>query len=577
MSSSLEVIDLSYNQIKGKLPLSLNRVMLRYLNLSSNQFEGPLPALLQTPTVLDLSNNFFTGPIPNSTLSSLEYLLLSNNSFDGNVPVSLCESTSLLVLDISNNKLSGEIPPCLGMLQDQLFVLDTMNNNLSGQIPASLGKQTDLSILNLRNNSFLRSNAFLGSIPSEIVRLGYLRILDLSHNNLSGTIPQSIGKLSSTASEKGIPEDYIRYLEDESDEGLMGSLYFVVKGVTRDYAKLLYLFESIDLSCNDLYGEIPDEIRDLRALQNLNFSMNHLTGHIPDQIGKMHALESLDVAMNNLSGTIPQRKIPSGYQLQTLDDPSIYIGNPYLCGPPTTQSCSSNETTHVVGKKSHGRFERLGLYVSVVLGFIIGFWIFCGVLLLSRSLRISYFSAIDRTYDRLYVAVALTLIRFRRRFGEVLNILSTKGIQAFVASGCFETERNALLAFKADLIDPRNRLASWKSQNCCTWKGVVCSNTSGHILKLNLRLMMHGGGFGCHIEVESSWRPQLSLERRQLRAGDLLERVCVVLNFAENKHKKQQRKRSDEPQFGIELGFVKRTTCDRDVNWDTIRKSKYLA
>ncbi|XP_020081928.1 LRR receptor-like serine/threonine-protein kinase ERL2 [Ananas comosus] len=481
MSSSLEVIDLSYNQIKGKLPLSLNRVMLRYLNLSSNQFEGPLPALPQTPTVLDLSNNFFTGPIPNSTLSSLEYLLLSNNSFDGNVPVSLCESTSLLVLDISNNKLSGEIPPCLGMSQDQLLILDTMNNNLSGQIPASLGKQTGLSILNLRNNSLsgeipsslqhcaeliildlgynnfsgtipewigqslsvlmvlsLRSNAFFGSIPSEIVRLGYLRILDLSHNNLSGTIPRSIGKFSSTASEKGIPEDYIRYLEDESDEGLMGSLYFVVKGETRDYAKLLYLFESIDLSCNDLYGEIPDEIGDLQALQNLNFSMNHLTGHIPDQIGKMHALESLDVAMNSLSGTIPQSlatlnylshlnvsynnlsgKIPSGYQLQTLDDPSIYIGNPYLCGPPTTQSCSSNETTHVVGKKSHGRFERLGLYISVVLGFIIGFWIFCGVLLLSRSLRISYFSAIDRTYDRLYVAVALTLIRLRRIFGEV--------------------------------------------------------------------------------------------------------------------------------------------------------------
>ncbi|OAY69245.1 DNA-damage-repair/toleration protein [Ananas comosus] len=365
---------------------------------------------------------------------------------------SLYANQLITILDISNNKLSGEISPCLGMSQDQLLILDTMNNNLSGQIPASLGKQTGLSILNLRNNSLsgeipsslqhcveliildLGYNNFSGTIPEWIGQsLSVLMVLslrsnaffDLSHNNLSGTIPRSIGKFSSTASEKGIPEDYIRYLEDESDEGLMGSLYFV----TRDYAKLLYLFESIDLSCNDLYGEIPDEIGDLQALQNLSFSMNHLTGHIPDQIGKMHALESLDVAMNSLSGTIPQSlatlnylshlnvsynnlsgKIPSGYQLQTLDDPSIYIGNPYLCGPPTTQSCSSNETTHVVGKKSHGRFERLGLYISVI---------FCGVLLLSRSLRISYFSVIDRTYDRLYVAVALTLIRLRRRFGEV--------------------------------------------------------------------------------------------------------------------------------------------------------------
>lgn len=110
MSSSLEVIDLSYNQIKGKLPISLDHVILQYLNLSSNQFEGPLPALPQTLAVLDLSNNFLTGPIPNSTLSSLQYLLLSNDSFDGNVPLSLCESTSLIVLDISNNKLSREIP-----------------------------------------------------------------------------------------------------------------------------------------------------------------------------------------------------------------------------------------------------------------------------------------------------------------------------------------------------------------------------------------------------------------------------------------------------------------------------------
>ncbi|XP_020081931.1 LRR receptor-like serine/threonine-protein kinase GSO1 [Ananas comosus] len=479
MSSSLEVIDLSYNQIKGKLPLSLNRVMLRYLNLSSNQFEGPLPALPQTPTVLDLSNNFFTGPIPNSTLSSLEYLLLSNNSFDGNVPVSLCESTSLIVLDISNNKLSGEIPPCLGMLQDQLFVLDTMNNNLSGQIPASLGKQTDLSILNLRNNSLsgeipsslqycteliildlgynnfsgtipkwigeslpflmvlsLCSNTFSGSIPSEIVQLGYLRALDLSHNILSGSIPRSIGELSW---EKGVPiMPFFEYSNYNVSAGSVGSVYLVVKGEAREYSKLLYLFESIDLSCNNLYGEIPDEIGDLQALQNLNLSINHLTGHIPDQIGMMHALESLDVAMNNLSGTIPQSlatlnylsylnvsynnlsgKIPSGYQLQTLNDPSIYMGNPYLCGPPTTQSCFTNETIHVFGKRSHDRFERLGPDISVVLGFIIGFWIFCGVFLLSRSLRISYFSAIDRTYDRLYVAVALALISLRRRFREV--------------------------------------------------------------------------------------------------------------------------------------------------------------
>ncbi|XP_020081027.1 LRR receptor-like serine/threonine-protein kinase FLS2 [Ananas comosus] len=479
ISSSLVYVHISNNQIKGKLPWSLDHVRLQYLNLGSNQLEGPLPALPQTLSFMNLSNNLFTGSMPNSTFLSLQYLLLSNNSFGGNVPLSLCESVSLQVLDISSNELSGEIPSCLGMLQDQLLVLDMMNNALSGKIPTSLGKLGALAILDLSNNSLsgkipsslqyctqlinlnlgynnfsgtipkwigeslpflmvlsLCSNTFSGSIPSEIVQLGYLRALDLSHNILSGSIPRSIGELSW---EKGVPiMPFFEYSNYNVSAGSVGSVYLVVKGEAREYSKLLYLFESIDLSCNNLYGEIPDEIGDLQALQNLNLSINHLTGHIPDQIGMMHALESLDVAMNNLSGTIPQSlatlnylsylnvsynnlsgKIPSGYQLQTLNDPSIYMGNPYLCGPPTTQSCFTNETIHVFGKRSHDRFERLGPDISVVLGFIIGFWIFCGVFLLSRSLRISYFSAIDRTYDRLYVAVALALISLRRRFREV--------------------------------------------------------------------------------------------------------------------------------------------------------------
>ncbi|XP_020114516.1 probable LRR receptor-like serine/threonine-protein kinase At4g36180 [Ananas comosus] len=477
ISSSLAYVHISNNQIKGKLPLSLDHGTLRHLNLSSNQLEGPVPALPQTLSILDLSNNFFTGPIPNSTLLSLRYLLLSNNSFSGCIPFSLCEPTSLAVLDISNNKLSGEIPSCLGMLQDQLLVLDMMSNNLSGKVPTSLGEKGALSILDLSNNSLsgeipsslqyctqlvnlnlgynnfsgtipkwigesllvlvvlsLHSNGFSGSIPSEIAQLGYLRVLDLSRNNLSGSIPRSIGKLSW---KKGVPTDHTLFSKYGSFEVSAGTVYLVVKGAAREYSKLLYLSESIgiDLSCNHLNGEIPDEIGDLQALHNLNLSMNQLTGHIPDQIGKMHALESLDVAMNMLSGTIPQSlaalnslshlnvsynnlsgKIPSGYQLQTLDDPSIYIGNPYLCGPPTTQSCFTNETIHVFSNGHQGRFERLWLYVGVVLGFIMGFWIFCGVLLLSRSLRNAYFSAIDGTYDRLYVAVALTLIRLRRRW-----------------------------------------------------------------------------------------------------------------------------------------------------------------
>jgi len=46
-------------------------------------------------------------------------------------------------------------------------------------------------------------------------------------------------------------------------------------------------------------------------------------------------LSHLNLSYNNLSG-----KIPSGNQLQVLDDQaSIYVGNPGLCGPPLTKKC----------------------------------------------------------------------------------------------------------------------------------------------------------------------------------------------------------------------------------------------
>ncbi|KAK9212613.1 hypothetical protein WN943_001995 [Citrus x changshan-huyou] len=52
--------------------------------------------------------------------------------------------------------------------------------------------------------------------------------------------------------------------------------------------------------------------------------------------------------------------------------------------------------------------------------------------------------------------------------------------------GCIQSEREALLRFKQDLKDPANRLASWSDGNCCTWAGVVCNDSTGHVLELRL-------------------------------------------------------------------------------------------
>ncbi|CAD5183942.1 unnamed protein product [Musa acuminata subsp. malaccensis] len=59
--------------------------------------------------------------------------------------------------------------------------------------------------------------------------------------------------------------------------------------------------------------------------------------------------------------------------------------------------------------------------------------------------------------------------------------------RATVTSGCFSMEREALLDFKAGIHDTHNRLSSWVGQDCCTWKGVTCDTTTGHVVMLDLR------------------------------------------------------------------------------------------
>ena len=135
---------------------------------------------------------------------------------------------------------------------------------------------------------------------------------------------------------------------------------------------------------------IPDNIGDLHQLESLDLSSNHLSGHIPSSMSSMTFLSHLNLSYNNLSG-----QIPSSNQFQTFNDPSIYVGNPELYGPPplpTSVSTPSDRNAehkdqeyvhvHIDGKD---QFEKLWFYLSIALGFIVGFWAVCGSLLIKKS------------------------------------------------------------------------------------------------------------------------------------------------------------------------------------------------
>ncbi|KAK1568983.1 hypothetical protein Q3G72_031244 [Acer saccharum] len=68
---------------------------------------------------LDLGDNKLSGNLPawiGESMPSLSILSLRSNFFGGNIPSQICILSTLHILDLSHNNLSGFIPPCLGNL-----------------------------------------------------------------------------------------------------------------------------------------------------------------------------------------------------------------------------------------------------------------------------------------------------------------------------------------------------------------------------------------------------------------------------------------------------------------------------
>ncbi|MBA0750047.1 hypothetical protein Gogos_003911 [Gossypium gossypioides] len=220
--NDLRVIYLSYNNFGGKVPLWL---------FENNTITGAF--LMKGNSFISRDLQFSSHPNPYMFVVDL-----SENKIQGQIPTNICSIfPKLRRLNLSSNILEGNIPPCLGSLKsgyDGLY-LDLSHNQLSGGIPEN--------------------------IDITIVRLSPLMVMDLSNNNLYGELPRWISNLSDLV--------------------------------------------ALNISENQLTGEIPNWVGTLSALRVLFLKANFFMGEIPIELCKLHSLNIIVLSQNNLSSPIP--------------------------------------------------------------------------------------------------------------------------------------------------------------------------------------------------------------------------------------------------------------------------------
>ncbi|RHN66950.1 putative leucine-rich repeat domain, L domain-containing protein [Medicago truncatula] len=145
----------------------------------------------------------------------------------------------------------------------------------------------------------------------------------------------------------------------------------------------------------------------MKNMESLDLSNNKFFGEIPHGMSLLTFLSYLNLSYNNFDG-----KIPVGTQLQSFNA-SSYIGNLKLCGSPLN-NCSTEEENPKNAENEDDESLKESLYLGMGVGFAVGFWGICGSLFLIRKWRHAYFRFIYGVGNRLYVTLKVKLNSFCR-------------------------------------------------------------------------------------------------------------------------------------------------------------------
>ncbi len=370
--SALSFLSLRWNSLSGAIPPDMgNLSALVRLDMRGNSLRGNLPddlGRMAKLEVLDLSLNSLVGPVPLelTTLPALKKLDLGDN---GGVCVPHTPRFTRWLHSIGE----ANAPQCRG---DRAVLVAlhgstggaswTRQDNWDSEKPLGEwhGVTTDsatgrVTALKLANNNVV------GRLDRRLAGLAALRHLDLSRNALTGPIPTTLTQVAlNTLNLDGTRlcapsldtfASWLATVETSSgadircppltDRDILVTLYEATGGkswlksdqwLTRNPLGQWHgvtvdgttgRVTALELSYNELSGQVPPELGGLTSLENLSLSGNDLAGPLPKELGDLAALEYLDVAFSGLVGPLP----PELARLTVLE--SLVLSGNELSGP----------------------------------------------------------------------------------------------------------------------------------------------------------------------------------------------------------------------------------------------------
>ncbi|XP_059598719.1 receptor-like protein EIX1 [Vitis vinifera] len=297
-------------ELGGKIsPALLELKYLNYLDLSMNNFGGtPIPKFigsLEKLRYLNLSGASFGGPIPPQlgNLSSLHYLDLKEYFDESNQNDLhwISGLTSLRHLNLGGVDLSQAAAYWLQAVSklpslSELHLPACALADLPPSLPFS-NLITSLSIIDLSNNGFN------STIPHWLFQMRNLVYLDLSSNNLRGSILDAFANGTSIERLRNMGSlcNLKTLILSQNDlNGEITELIDVLSGCNSSW------LETLDLGFNDLGGFLPNSLGKLHNLKSLWLWDNSFVGSIPSSIGNLSYLEELYLSDNSMNGTIPE-------------------------------------------------------------------------------------------------------------------------------------------------------------------------------------------------------------------------------------------------------------------------------